>query len=218
MQTAKELSPWGAILSGLPWKEIFASGWRFIQRTMSPGSQGMYEVLEYESILELKDIRGRRANFKKREKVRYLQDNVIAYQDQAWGDGQILLNYRSSPGAAVDFYRPARLTYILISLRGVKHRGDIDEFNIQWGMKDGFLRNQEAWETQVSHLTRQMKIQVIFLKSRPPLHVTFIEDTRHISQAFGEGAQHRLADGRWMVVWEITKPRQDERYIIKWEW
>jgi hypothetical protein len=38
----------------------------------------------------LEDPEGKRATFKKREKVRYLQDNVIACQDQAWGDGDIL--------------------------------------------------------------------------------------------------------------------------------
>jgi hypothetical protein len=30
--------------------------------------------------------------------------------------------------------------YILISLREVKNRGDIDEFNIEWGVRDSFLR------------------------------------------------------------------------------
>jgi hypothetical protein len=46
---------------------------------------GTYEVLKYEAILELKDRGGKRATFKKHEKVRYLQNNAIAYQDQAWG-------------------------------------------------------------------------------------------------------------------------------------
>ncbi len=42
-------------------------------------------MLEYESTLELLDRKGEKAIFKKRQKVRYLQDNIIAYQDQAWG-------------------------------------------------------------------------------------------------------------------------------------
>jgi hypothetical protein len=87
----------------------------------------LYEVLEYESTLELKDREGRKATFKKREKVRYLQDNVIAYQDQAWGDGEILLNYRCTPGAPVDRYRSGYKTTILISRREVKDKGDVDE-------------------------------------------------------------------------------------------
>ena len=178
----------------------------------------MYEVLEYESTLELKDARGKRATFKKREKVRYLQDNIIAYQDQAWGDGQILIDYRCSPGVAVDFHRPSRQTYILIALRDVKQHGDTDEINIQWGIKNGFLRDQEAWETQVSHPTQRLKVQVIFPKSRPPVQVVIIEDTSRRSQILEENAQRKLPDGRWIVVWETYKPRLNERYILKWEW
>jgi len=88
-----------ATLSGLPWPEVVGVMWKTIRKVMQGRSyRGMYEVLEYESTLELKDRGGKRATFKKREKVRYLQDNVIAYQDQAWGDGEILVNYRNCFG------------------------------------------------------------------------------------------------------------------------
>jgi len=60
-------------------------------------SQGLYEVLDYEATLELKDKRGKRACVRKYEKVRYLQNNIITFQDQAWGDGKILINYRLLP-------------------------------------------------------------------------------------------------------------------------
>ena len=113
-------------------------------RKVVPGqSSGTYGVLKYESTLELKDHEGKRATFRKREKVRYLQNNVIAYQDQAWGDGEILLNYRCTPGTPVDRYRSGYKTYILISRREVKNKGDVDELNIQWGIRQGFLRQVE---------------------------------------------------------------------------
>lgn len=129
--------------------------------------RGMYEVLAYETTLELKDRGGKKATFKKREKVRYLQDNVIAYQDQAWGDGEILINYRCTPGMPVDQYRSGYKTYIIISRREVKNKGDIDEFNIEWGIRQGFLRRTEQWETHVKHPTKHLTINVIFPKSRP---------------------------------------------------
>ncbi len=105
--------------------------------------RGLYEVLEYETTLELLDKEGEHAIFHKRQQVRYLQNNIIAYQDQAWGDGQILRNYRCSPGQSVDRYKLGHKTLILISLREIKQRGDIDEFNIQWEMRNGFrqIRN-----------------------------------------------------------------------------
>lgn len=178
----------------------------------------MYEVLEYDSTLELKDINGEKAVFKKREKVRYLQDNIIAYQDQAWGDGEILLDYRCSPGKPVDFYRPGRKTYVVISLQGLRQRGDVDEFHIQWEMKNGFLRAQELWESEISHPTRRMKVQVIFPKARHPMQVFVIEDIRRKSYPLESENQRRLPDGRWLVSWEKKNPRLNERYIIKWEW
>ena len=73
---------------GLTWFELIGELWKIGQKiTRGHSSEGMYEVLEYVSTLELKDNKGKQALFRKREKVRYLQDNIIAYQDQAWGDG-----------------------------------------------------------------------------------------------------------------------------------
>ena len=138
----------------------------------------MYEVVEYESTLELKDQRGKKAAFKKREKARYLQDNVIAYQDQAWGDGEILVNYRCAPGMPVDRHRSGHKTHILISRREVKNKGDIDEFNIEWSIHQGFLQPMGYWETHVMHRTRHLKVNVIFPESRPPRQATLVEGNR----------------------------------------
>lgn len=82
----------GVALS-LPWLEIVSELWKVI-RALSRGlaDEGMYEVLSYESTLEIKGTNGKRAEFRKRQRVKYLQNNIIAYQDQAWGDGDILLN------------------------------------------------------------------------------------------------------------------------------
>lgn len=158
-----------AILLGLPWPEVVKQSWEIIRKVMQSWSyQDLYEVLEYESTLELKDRGGKKATFKKREKVRYLQDNVIAYQDQAWGDGDILIHYRCTPGTPVDQYRSGFKTYILISRREVKNKGEMDEFNIEWNMQNSFLRQTEQWETHVSHRTKHLKINVIFPKSRLP--------------------------------------------------
>ncbi|HEY44944.1 MAG TPA: hypothetical protein G4O11_13270, partial [Anaerolineae bacterium] len=68
------------VLCGLPWLEVVGEAWKLARKVLQgESSAGMYEVLEYESSLELNDRRGKRATFKKREEVRYLQDSVIAY-------------------------------------------------------------------------------------------------------------------------------------------
>lgn len=69
-----------ALLLRLDWLDVLSDVWKAPRKALSGQSyKGLYEVLEYESTLELKDRGGKRAAFKKREKVRHLQDNVIAY-------------------------------------------------------------------------------------------------------------------------------------------
>jgi hypothetical protein len=107
------------------WVSIVLEGWRFIRRLLSRLAQeGMYEILDYDSVLELQDPRGKVAVFKRRQKVKFLQDNIIAYQDYAWGDGNILADYKCSPGVSLDQYQDGFRYNILISLRETKNRGD----------------------------------------------------------------------------------------------
>jgi len=208
-----------AVLLRLSWLDVLGDVGKIVHKIVQGRSyRGLYEVLDYEAALELEDQGRKRASFKKREKVRYLQDNIIAYQDQAWGDGEILVNYRCSPGTPVDRYRSGYKTYVLISRREVKNKGDVDDFNIHWGIRQGFLRQTEQWETHVKHRTRHLKINVIFPKSRPPRRATLIESNRQRSHNLGKSAQVRQPDGRWLVTWETQRPRLYETYVVQWEW
>ena len=77
----------GAIIAALlggPWLEITADLWQLGKKLWRGlADEGMYEVLEHDVVLELKDSKGKRAFVRKRQKVRYRQNNIIAYQDQA---------------------------------------------------------------------------------------------------------------------------------------
>lgn len=206
-------------VSGFPFAELFPKLWeliKWVQRIIPP--RGIYEVLDYESILELKDPKGELAVFQKREKVRYLQDNVMAYQDQAWGDGEILINYKATPGKAVDFYRPGQTTYILISLQNARNYGDRDEFHIQWEMKNCFLRGREQWETAVDHRTRRLQINVIFPATRPPQRIYIIEKSTKKAKMIRDEELVQGSDDRWLFHWETNRVRQHEVYVVRWDW
>ena len=83
-----------ALILSLPWLDILAETYRLLHSLWRGlADEGMYEVLKHDSTLELLDRQGKRARFEKRQKVRYLQNNIIAYQDQGWSDGESLLDY-----------------------------------------------------------------------------------------------------------------------------
>ncbi|MFC2028865.1 hypothetical protein ACFLTX_02950 [Chloroflexota bacterium] len=212
---------WKVISSvlGSSWFEILYDVLKLGNKLISGlSSEGMYEVLEYEATLELHDSEGRRASFKKRKKIRYLQNNIIAYPDYAWGDGKILLDFKCSPGIPVDRYRSGFKTFILLSLREVKNKGDTDEFNIQWKIKDGFLVPECFWDTDITNRTRSIQINLIFPKSRRPKKVSLMESNTGKTKTLPTNAKQQLPDGRWIVTWEKKSPRLYEHYLLKWSW
>jgi len=178
----------------------------------------MYHVLDYESTLELLDVEGKFARFEKQKKIKYVQDNIIAHQDYAWGDGKILVNYKCHPGKAVDRYRSGYKTYILIALHEVKNRGDVDDFHITWETKDGFLTPDGFWETNISQKTTQMRVNVIFPKKRLPKRVIVEESNHRKTHIITSEERTVLPDGRMKVSWLKNKPRLFETYLMKWLW
>ena len=207
------------LLLKIPWPEVLANAWKYGSRLFRGLShEGIYEILEKEISLELLDTEGKKARFKKRIKVRYLQDNITTFQDYAWGDGEIFQSYRCSPGKPVDRYRLDYKTHILISLREVKSRGEVDEFNIQWNIKDGFLRRDESWASDIADRTKQLSMSVIFPKDCRVTKLALVESNQRRYHELNKNNQVRLPDGRLKVTWEKSIPRLYETYLIKWHW
>ena len=208
-----------SILIDLPWANILGDAWKYFRRLVRGFSQeGMYEVLDYESTLHLLNKKGTKAHFSKSKKVRYLQDNIIAYQDHAWGDGEILLNYTTSVGKLVDQYRAGYKTHLIISLREEKNRGDIDDFEISWDVDCGFLKTDGFWDTDITQRTKKIQINVIFPKDRHPRRVTMVETNMRRTHYLGDEFRKLHPDGRMSVSWEKKNPKLYEHYLMKWRW
>lgn len=199
--------------------KIVAAVWHIARRILTARAhEGMYEVLDYESTLELLDAAGQTAILSKREKVRFLQDNIIAYQDKAWGDGRIFAEYRCSPGVAVDRYREGHVWRVLISLRGARHRGDIEEFHIDRTIKNGYLAKLGYLQTDIDHPMRRLVLHFIFPRSRPAQQIKLIERQANRTTSLGPEHTLTLPDGRQQVSWHTDKPRLFESYTVQWNW
>lgn len=180
-------------------------------------NEGIYEVLDYESTLELLDPKGNQAKIHKRMVVRFLQENTTSFQDFRWANGKIE-NYRITPGYPVDEYQSGYLTYILVSLRTNKNKGDTEEFNIEWEIKDGFKKRDGYWQTDVSNKFRGMTVNVIFPKNRPPKRAFVEVKNRRNSTPIDRNSFKQLPDGRWQITWRNQEPKLFESYILRWEW
>lgn len=179
---------------------------------------GIYEVLDYHAELELKDSKGLVAVYRKRQRVRFLQDNIIAYQDTAWGDGDIFADYRCSPGIEVDRYREGNHFNILISLRETKQRDDLETLAIERTIRKGFVTEVEYFQVDIIHRTRLLSCAVIFPRNRPPKRVSMIAENSKQSVELGPEARQVLPDRRVRYEWQSASPNLFESYLLRWEW
>ena len=195
--------------------DMYQWGKAYVQRLRKPG---MYEVLNYESTLGILDDEGRMGLVRKVEEVRFLQDNIIAIQDQVWGINNSISDYICSPGLPVDFYQSGHKTYVIISLREIKSKDDLEEYYFQWNLEGKPVKKYGYWETFINRSTTNLKIMILYPKHRPPIRVWVVEQNKKKTIELNEKNLTQLPDKRWQIVWEKKNPRLYENYTIKWEW
>jgi hypothetical protein len=200
------------------WAALILQAWRLLKTITTEQTIGLFEVLDFELTLELCDTQGKKAIYRKRETVRFLQDFVTAYEDQAWGIGQIFADYKCSPGVPVDRYRDGHKYKVLISLRETKRRGEVMQISIDRTVRDGFVVSEGWSETDVSHRMKRLRIGVTFPKARCCQKIGIIEKNAGHVTPLEIAKAELLPDGRQRIVWETTKPVLFETYALKWIW
>ena len=180
--------------------------------------EGMYEFLLYDAILDLQDPTGRRATFRKHQRVKFLHNNAIAFEDFVWGDGDVFARYRVSPGIEADRYREGDRWNVLISLRETRQRGDIQDFHIERVVKNGFTTSQEWQQAEIRHKTRHLKLSVLFPKTRPCLRAWIRMRSRNRVSALGPEHFQQLPGGRQLLSWETRNVRPLEVFTLRWQW
>ncbi len=159
-------------------------------------------MLDFEHTLEPCDTRGKKAVYRKRETVRFLQDFVTAYEDQAWGKGQIFAEYRCSPGVPVDRYQDGDKVRVLISLRETKRCGDVMQIAIDRVVRNGFVVSEGWSETDVSYRMKRLKIGVIFPKGRHCKRTWMVEKNAGRMSIVNVSKAELLPDKRQRLMWE----------------
>ena len=195
--------------------DLYSWGKSSIQKLRKPG---MYEVLDYESTLEIMDPRGMVGKFQKCERVRFLQDNVIAIQDQLWGFNKNIFDYKCSPGEPVDFYESGHKTLVVISLREIRSRNDEVDLNMQWYLKGDPIGKTGLWETYINQFTQKISLSIIFPSERPPIRIWINEGNRKRSINIDKKSLIRLPNNEWKISWEKKNPLLYETYSLNWEW
>ena len=191
---------------------------RALRSMLVSKQHGIYEVISYDSTVEIMDTKGQEVVVTRLEEVQFLRDNTVAFYDTCWGDGDLFAEYECSPGVPVDLFTDGSRQRVLISLRETKNHGDVLLFRIRRKIVGGFAKREEWWETETLHQTRWLRVRIVFPKDRPCQRATVTQKSKEKTWPLGEGHFRFLADGRQELSWEIAHPILHESYIIKWCW
>lgn len=185
---------------------------------LGSGLVRLYEVLRFDSTLELQDAHGALAVLRRDQTVRFLQDGIVGLYDQAWGDGDLFADYRVRPGVVADRFRLGPRHITLISLREIKNRGDTLHLQIQRTIAHGWPAAEEWLETLVSHRTDRLRLRVVFPAERPPRRVWLVEERSGVGRELT--GRHWTGDeqGRTVISWQRRDPPVGDIYLLRWEW
>jgi hypothetical protein len=204
------------LLSGR-WLNLILELFAFLARAHAQ-PVGLYEILSYDSTLDLYDPSGERSVVRKQQRMRFSQNDITTFEDIVYGDGRILAGYRVAPGRAVDCYRDGDRWHVLISLRTAKHRGDVTTVTVERQIEGGFIQDEEWWQIELRHPTRRLRLTVLFPATRPCRHATLQRrSTRRVTE-LGRDAIHDQPDGRQRLVWECQDVRPLEIFTLRWRW
>ena len=202
----------------LDWIAITLDVGTTLRRYLCVQPTGPYEILDYEVTVELLDTKGKEAIFRKRQRVKFLQNSVIAFEDYVWGDGDILSDYRCTPGAVVDKYKEGDRWNILVSLRGTKSVGDTEQFHIEQRVRNTYLKAEEWLQTEIRRHTRRLVMNVIFPKARHCKRAVVVKRSANKTVELEAKNFDMLPDGRQLVSWATDHTRPYEIYTLKWQW
>ena len=175
----------------------------------------LYEVKDYQAGLEVLDAKGKRAIYTKRERLRFLRNNVTSLYDYGWGTGEAFASHRVHPGRIVERQKIGSRHRSLVVFPQPKHAGDEMTLSVRRLWKNT-LTGHNGWvEMEVYYPTRRARLSVTLPRSRPVRSARLVETRRQFSLP---SRATTISDGRQKLQWSTTAPQVGDRYTLEWDW
>ena len=177
-------------------------------------SLDVFEVNDFRVSLDVKDARGHRAVYTRRERVRFLRDHVTTFYDYGWGTGETFASHRITPGRVVDRQRVGPRYRSLVLLPKPKRRGERLTFTVRRAIRRGGFGGRANWlEADIYYKTRRAQLRVSVPGTRRVQSARLVcgGESSPVPIRFGRA-------GRQEMAWTTSTPRVGDRYTLLWEW
>jgi hypothetical protein len=168
-----------------------------------------FETLSFESQLDILEENGA-ATFRRRQRIRFLEDNVSFFIDRVWGEGVILAGYSPGRGMSlVDSVRNEGRWALLLSFSRRFRKGDSVEIETERRIVGAFTESGGYWELAMNAPTRMLSLQVKSPRKRT------VSEPEIVAPARGElSFKMSGADAQFVV----KHPALHVPYRVEWRW
>jgi hypothetical protein len=184
---------------------------------------GIYEIVSSELEWDLTSADGSSATNTKKNRVRFIQNNVLAIPDYIWGDGTTSSDYSCKPGNQVAAFFEGSKKCVVIALDRMYNRDDELDIEIKRTVRNAFLGADEWVEVKPLAGTPALSFTVLWPAGRPPRTVTLTIDNerrnkRKITQLNDDNGLGWHEGDRRKFYRHFARPSSDERIRIDWVW
>jgi hypothetical protein len=195
------------------WKRLSQLASRFTGRT---GPRSSYDNLSLAIELDLRDAAGTRAVLRRVQRVRFLTEEAGVIRDVIWGEGRTLAGYRVEGAKRLSVRHEGSRKIVLLGLPTNPGKGESVTVRSERTIAGGFTKDECYLETFVERPTKDLRLTVLFPKSRVPTAVAFESSPPVLA---GRALPLSLtAGGRSSSTWTCESPRMLVTYRIRWTW
>lgn len=174
-----------------------------------PPDFASYETLSFDSYLSILG-QGEVALFRRRQRVRFLENGVSVFIDRLWGEGVLLAGYSLSRGMGIIEALRTRKGYAMIlSLPRRFKKGEVLTIETERRIVGGFANAKPYWELAMWAPTQRISLKV----SMPSL--LRMSDPEIVAPARGEMSFKKRGSD---VTFAVGHPGVHVPYRLEWKW
>jgi hypothetical protein len=175
----------------------------------APRDRFPFETIKFSGRVEILDREGRVARFRRRQRIRFLEDGVSVFFDRIWGEGVLLAGYQTSSLRIIDAI-PSRKGYVIaLALPRPFSRGEVLDIETERRIVGAFVYDWGYWDSAMAVPTELLAIDV-----RTPAGLNM---RRPDIVAPAHGQMDATASHRHLTF-RVSKPALDIPYKLRWNW
>jgi hypothetical protein len=175
----------------------------------APHDRYPFETIKFSGRVEILDKEGQVARFKRRQRIRFLEDGVSVFFDRIWGEGVLLAGYKTGALRIIDAL-PTRKGYVIVlALPRPFKRGEILDIETERKIVGAFVYDWGYWDSAMGVPTELLAIDV-----RTPAGLKM---SRPDVVAPAHGQMDANVSERHLTF-RVSKPALDIPYKLRWNW